>query len=465
MNIPYHDIIFVKYSSFNVCIIKVKNCKAENNNKNKMSNAIALVVLSAIVSIFTLAAIGGNDVANSQGAAVGSGALSLRGAQIIAGICEFAGAALVGSAVSNTIGSKMVATESISDLQYCWGMFSGLLSVGVWMVIATKIKMPVSATHSVIGALFGLNLVITHFDFNSIDWNVLAKIAIAWIVTPLLSFVGSFFSLIILNKCWPDDYDKDKDLYESQSLIDANDNGIYTPRSSLLSFVMAPPNEKLTPIPTPSPKRHGKQTQKKRLTWAKANENENDNNNSKFKFNNNNSDINDSEYKFQPQPFKFALVFGILMGTLVVFIMIGGPKSINIEDGNIKVDDWIIVVISFGSLIIFTIIGYFIEGCYRNKYIKYIYNKPTKKCKKNDNNKYESIQMVENNNSNINNTSARENITPIAGEHTPSIDGTDEMKTNINENENENEIEIENDIDNINENNDLIDDNDNNFNN
>eukprot|EP01084_Bolivina_argentea_P259678 438234_1 len=336
-------------------------------------NEIVLLVLSALVAIFTLMSIGGNDVANSQGTAVGSGALSIRGAQIIAGICEFAGAALVGHHVSNTIGNKMVGETNVSDLQLCWGMFSALLAVGIWMMIATKIKMPVSGTHSIVGAVFGLNLVITHFNFSKIEWAVFGKVGIAWLVTPLLSFVTSYFSLKILNIWWPPDKDRDDAVNKSESLINYENKSETRENSSVLSFLMAKPGVRMTPIPTPSPKRLGKKTD--RLTWSDANKcNDEDNVNNiniikmvddhdididikdktkningegEGEFNNNNNNNNDDEWGyFEPSKFKFALIFGILLATLIVFIMVGGPKSINIKDGNLKVESWIIVVIS-----------------------------------------------------------------------------------------------------------------------
>eukprot|EP01084_Bolivina_argentea_P157950 275204_1 len=343
---------------------------------------IALIVLSAIVSIFTLMAIGGNDVANSQGTAVGSGALSLRGAQIIAGLCEFAGAALVGHHVSNTIGSDLVDRDStdITDQQFCWGMFSGLLSVGIWMILATKIKMPVSATHSIIGALFGLNLVMTNFNFSTISWDILGKIAIAWIVTPLLSFGASYLSLLLLNHFWPDSEDRDKDEYASHSLIEPSGTGTQT---SLLSFVMAPPKLSMQPVPSPSPRRLGDE-RKLRL----------DDSLQKTKRENieevvidTKEDKDDEDEYFKPAKFKFGLIFGILMATLCVFLMVGGPKSINIEDGAFSVDSWVIVVISFGTLILFTVIGVLIEPLYRKLYVKCVYSIQSQKKQQEKNKK------------------------------------------------------------------------------
>ena len=137
---------------------------------------------------------------------------------------------------------------------------------------------------------------------------------------------------------------------------------------------MAPPSAHMTPIPTPSPKRLGSPNRqhKMRLTWAAANES---NKVQSVAGATHNIEHENGEELYEFKPAKFALIFGILMATLVVFIMIGGPKSINIEDGAIEVQDWVIVVISFGSLALFTVIGYAIEDCYRRCYIKYVYHK------------------------------------------------------------------------------------------
>merc|ERR1719245_1369467 len=98
---------------------------------------VVLTVIAGIVGFICLAGIGANDVANSQGMAVGSGALSLRGAQIMASIFEFLGAALVGQHVSSTVGSKIVDINEVSAEKYSWGMLSAILSCAIWMFLAT----------------------------------------------------------------------------------------------------------------------------------------------------------------------------------------------------------------------------------------------------------------------------------------------------------------------------------------
>ena len=131
---------------------------------------LALTIIAGIVGFICLAGIGANDVANSQAMAVGSGAISLRGAQILASIFEFLGAALVGSRVSSTVGSQIVDIDAESAEKYAWGMFAAIFSTAIWMFSATALKMPVSSTHSIIGALIGFQLVINDFEFGAENW-------------------------------------------------------------------------------------------------------------------------------------------------------------------------------------------------------------------------------------------------------------------------------------------------------
>eukprot|EP01083_Nonionella_stella_P189702 702082_1 len=162
-----------------------------------------LIWLSAVVGTFSLFSIGSNGVANTQATAVGSGALSLTAAQILAAICEFLGAVLVGYHVSNTVGDEIVTDDHISDVNYCWGMFSALCSAGSWILLCSFLKMPASSTHSIIGSLIGFNLVITHFDVYSLNFELLGHIVTAWITTPLMSGFLTYVSLFLLDWYWP----------------------------------------------------------------------------------------------------------------------------------------------------------------------------------------------------------------------------------------------------------------------
>ena len=112
------------------------------------------ISLAAIFGFYMAWNIGANDVANAMGTSVGSGALTLRRAVILAAILEFAGAFLVGSHVSETVRKGIVDPAVFSDVQvFIYGMLASLLAAGVWLQIASYFGWPVSTTHSIVGAI------------------------------------------------------------------------------------------------------------------------------------------------------------------------------------------------------------------------------------------------------------------------------------------------------------------------
>ncbi len=139
--------------------------------------------------------IGANDVANAMGTSVGSGALTLRQAVIIAAVLEFCGAFFFGSHVSETI-QKEIVDPSIfqSPILIVYGMLAALLSAGVWLQIASYYGWPVSTTHSIVGAVVGFGLTIGGLE--AIYWEKVSFIAMSWIVSPLL---GGIFSFTLFN--------------------------------------------------------------------------------------------------------------------------------------------------------------------------------------------------------------------------------------------------------------------------
>eukprot|EP01084_Bolivina_argentea_P278532 475885_1 len=187
---------------------------------------VAVTIVAGLVGFICLVGIGGNDVANSQAMAVGSGAISLRGAQIIAVVFEFLGAALVGHHVSSTVGSKIVDMDEVSAEKYSWGMFCAILTTAIWMFLATAFKMPVSSTHSIIGSLMGFQFVISKANAKSEHWDQLGNIGISWIVTPFLAFIISLLLMYIYDKWWPlliiDDETLSKPLLKSVEMTGAS---------------------------------------------------------------------------------------------------------------------------------------------------------------------------------------------------------------------------------------------------
>ena len=153
----------------------------------------------AIVAGFYMAwNIGANDVANAMGTSVGSKALTLKQAVIVAGIFEFAGAVLVGSHVTNTIRKGMVdpAVFSANPDVLMLGMLSALLAAAVWLQLATLYGLPVSTTHSIVGAVIGFALIAV--GASGINWGKVAQIVASWVISPIMGGIIATTSFIFI---------------------------------------------------------------------------------------------------------------------------------------------------------------------------------------------------------------------------------------------------------------------------
>lgn len=149
-----------------------------------------LIIVGAVVAFCLSAALGANDVANSLGTAVGTGAIKVGTALGIGAVMEFAGAVLFGSTVTQTISSGVVtigAATLAAPVSYMLGMCSVLVGCTVWMAVATKWGLPVSSTHSVVGALVGLGIV----SGWGINYTAVQRIVASWFLSPLIGGVIS----------------------------------------------------------------------------------------------------------------------------------------------------------------------------------------------------------------------------------------------------------------------------------
>ncbi len=157
-----------------------------------------MIILVAILAFYVAWNLGANDVANSMGTSVGSKAVTLGQALVIAGILEFAGAILFGRSVSETLATGVVNSELFvaTPRVLLTGMIAVLLSVGLWMQLATSLGLPVSSSHAVVGAIAGFSWVAA--GIQAVDWSSLGFITLGWIVTPLISGVIAvlFYSLV-----------------------------------------------------------------------------------------------------------------------------------------------------------------------------------------------------------------------------------------------------------------------------
>jgi PiT family inorganic phosphate transporter len=156
--------------------------------------------IALVLGLYLAWNIGANDVANAMGTSVGSGALTLKNALIIAAILEFCGAFFVGSHVSETIQSGLI-NEGIfinSPKVLVLGMLASLLATGVWLQIASYYGWPVSTTHCIIGAVVGFGLIIGGFE--AVEWDNLSFIASSWIISPIIGGVISYIIFTILRR-------------------------------------------------------------------------------------------------------------------------------------------------------------------------------------------------------------------------------------------------------------------------
>ncbi|MEA5600902.1 anion permease [Nostoc sp. UHCC 0252] len=152
----------------------------------------------ALLAFYVAWNLGANDVANAMGTSVGSKAVTLKQAIIIAGILEFTGAVLFGHEVTETLATKVAnpALFAATPQIFVTGMVTVLISCGVWLQIATSRGLPVSSSHAVVGAIAGFSWVA--LGVGAIDWPSIGLITIGWILTPLISgaIAALFYSQI-----------------------------------------------------------------------------------------------------------------------------------------------------------------------------------------------------------------------------------------------------------------------------
>jgi PiT family inorganic phosphate transporter len=165
-----------------------------------LSIAFQLIIILAL-AFYVAWNLGANDVANSMGTSVGSKALTLKQALIVAGILEFTGAVVFGRGVTATLATEVANPELFANHPHLLvvGMVSVLLASGIWLQIATSKGLPVSSSHAVVGAIAGFSWLAA--GKSAIDWQNIGAISIGWLVTPVISgaIAALFYSLL---KVW-----------------------------------------------------------------------------------------------------------------------------------------------------------------------------------------------------------------------------------------------------------------------
>ncbi|MET0052808.1 MAG: inorganic phosphate transporter [Candidatus Thiodiazotropha sp.] len=153
------------------------------------------IVLAVIFGLYMSWGIGANDVANAMGTSVGSGAITVKQAIIIAAVFEFAGAFLAGGSVTKTIRKGIIDPSSIagSPELLIYGMLASLLAAAIWLMVASHRGWPVSTTHSIVGAIVGF--AVAGIGMEAVQWGKIGSIVASWIVSPL---VGGLISLLLM---------------------------------------------------------------------------------------------------------------------------------------------------------------------------------------------------------------------------------------------------------------------------
>jgi PiT family inorganic phosphate transporter len=148
---------------------------------------IIYVVLAALFGIFMAWGIGANDVANAMATSVGSKALTIRQAILVAAVFEFLGAVLAGGEVTSTIRKGIVDTDLLtgSPELLIYGMLASLLSAGTWLLVASRKGWPVSTTHTIVGAIVGFAAV--GIGIDAVQWGKVGTIVMSWVVSPLIA--------------------------------------------------------------------------------------------------------------------------------------------------------------------------------------------------------------------------------------------------------------------------------------
>ena len=165
-----------------------------------MDYATTYLVLAVVFGLFMAWGIGANDVANAMATSVGSKALTLRQALLVAAVFEFLGAYLAGGEVTSTIRKGIVDTSMLAGTPelLIYGMLASLLAAGCWLLLASRLGWPVSTTHSIVGAIVGFAAV--GIGMEAVKWSKVGSIVMSWVVSPVLAGTIAFLLFMSVQK-------------------------------------------------------------------------------------------------------------------------------------------------------------------------------------------------------------------------------------------------------------------------
>lgn len=157
-----------------------------------MEAEIVYITLAAVFGVFMAWGIGANDVANAMATSVGSRALTIKQAILVAAVFEFLGAVLAGGEVTSTIRKGIVDASLLADTPelLVYGMLASLLAAGTWLLVASRNGWPVSTTHSIVGAIVGFAAV--GIGVDAVQWGQVGTIVMSWVVSPLTAGIIAY---------------------------------------------------------------------------------------------------------------------------------------------------------------------------------------------------------------------------------------------------------------------------------
>jgi len=189
------DLTRLGFSLFFMIAVLTYSFLSNGGIPNNMFLAVA-----ALIGAYMAMNIGANDVANNVGPAVGSKALTLTTAIIIAAIFEAAGALIAGGEVVKTIKKGIIDISAFGGNAdpFIWAMMAALLAAALWLNFATMMKAPVSTTHSIVGGVMGAGIAAA--GFSIVSWTTMGKIAASWVISPILGGIIAAAFLFSIKK-------------------------------------------------------------------------------------------------------------------------------------------------------------------------------------------------------------------------------------------------------------------------
>ncbi len=160
---------------------------------------LILLIVALAVGFYMAWCIGANDVANSMASAVGAKAITMKQAVIIAGILTMCGAVFLGANVTGTISKGIVDPNAIGDpTKVMFGALAAILAAAIWVTLATWKSMPISTTHSIVGAMIGFGLIAG--GAGVVSWGKVGQVAVSWILSPVFGCILAFLIFKLITK-------------------------------------------------------------------------------------------------------------------------------------------------------------------------------------------------------------------------------------------------------------------------